>query len=66
MKLFSYEGAITDEREIVKHYPPDTAALIFWLKNRQPGRWRYKAEIDHTNDGKAFEPTRLVFTDRAA
>ncbi len=24
----------------VKHYPPDTTAAIFWLKNRQRGKWR--------------------------
>lgn len=31
----------------VKHYPPDTAAIIFWLKNRQRDRWRDKIEHDH-------------------
>jgi hypothetical protein len=25
-----------------KYYPPDTTAAIFWLKNRQPERWREK------------------------
>lgn len=24
----------------VKHYPPDTAAAIFWLKNRRRDKWR--------------------------
>jgi hypothetical protein len=24
----------------VEHYPPDTTAAIFWLKNRRPDRWR--------------------------
>ena len=23
-----------------ERYPPDTTALVFWLKNRQGGRWR--------------------------
>jgi hypothetical protein len=31
----------------VKHYPPDTAAAIFWLKNRRPDKWRDKQEIDN-------------------
>lgn len=31
----------------VKHYPPDTAAIIFWLKNRRRDRWRDKIEHDH-------------------
>lgn len=26
----------------IKHYPPDTTACIFWLKNRQPDKWREK------------------------
>lgn len=29
-----------------EHYPPDTAAAIFWLKNRQKDKWRDK--IEHT------------------
>lgn len=31
-----------------KHYAPDTTAAIFWLKNRQPARWRDKQEVDVT------------------
>jgi hypothetical protein len=33
---------------IVKHYPPDTTAMIFWLKNRQRENWRDKQDINHT------------------
>ena len=29
----------------IEHYPPDTTACIFWLKNRQPEKWRDKHEI---------------------
>jgi len=28
----------------VKHYPPDSTSMIFWLKNRIPDRWRDKVE----------------------
>lgn len=31
----------------VKHYPPDTQAASLWLRNRQPGRWRDKVEVEH-------------------
>ena len=31
--------------QTVKRVIPDTAAQIFWLKNRRPGRWRDKPEI---------------------
>lgn len=27
-----------------KHYPPDPTSMMFWLKNRQPTRWRDKVE----------------------
>jgi hypothetical protein len=30
---------------IIKHYPPDTTACIFWLKNRKPSEWRERQEI---------------------
>lgn len=30
----------------VKHYPPDPTSMIFWLKNRQPARWRDKPPQD--------------------
>jgi len=31
----------------VEHYPPDTTAAIFFLKNRRPDRWRDTQNIDH-------------------
>lgn len=27
-------------RIVRKYYPPDVTACIFWLKNRQPEKWR--------------------------
>lgn len=40
------EGKVV-ETPIRKHYPPDTTAGIFWLKNREPKEWRDKQEIEH-------------------
>lgn len=34
----------------IKHYPPDTTACIFWLKNRQKEKWREKPEGNDGND----------------
>ena len=28
----------------IERYPPDTTALVFWLKNRQRARWRDRPE----------------------
>lgn len=38
--------------EIEKHYPPDTTAAIFWLKNRQRDKWKDKQDIDLTGNIK--------------
>lgn len=43
----NYQGEVT-LTPITKHYPPDTVACIFWLKNRQPEVWRDKQEVEHS------------------
>lgn len=40
----------------VKHYPPDTTAAIFWLKNRQPKLWRDKVEVESEVNMNLFPP----------
>lgn len=42
-----FEGEII-KTKLIKHYPPDATAMIFWLKNRQPKKWRDKQEIEHS------------------
>lgn len=46
-KVFIHEGCPITE-EVTKHYPPDTQAAMFWLRNRQPARWKEKTEGDVT------------------
>lgn len=38
------DGSITRTTE-TKQVPPNVTAQVFWLKNRQPARWRDKQEI---------------------
>lgn len=45
----NFQGSIT-VTPITKHYPPDTTACIFWLKNRKPAEWRDKQEIEHSGN----------------
>jgi hypothetical protein len=47
-KFATHEGVITDSVDYVEHYPPDTTAAIFWLKNRQPKKWRDKQDHEIT------------------
>lgn len=44
-KVFQYEGQIVTH-ETIKQYPPDTQAAMFWLRNRQPARWKEKTDSD--------------------
>lgn len=47
------ETHITKEGQAIetnKHIPPDTVACIFWLKNREPERWRDRQEISHSGN----------------
>ncbi len=55
-KIFMHEGKPVIV-PTVKHYPPDTTACIFWLKNRQRDRWRDKQDHEHT--GKDGGPIRM-------
>lgn len=42
----SYEGEVK-ATPTTKHYPPDTTAAIFWLKNRQKKNWRDKVVVEN-------------------
>lgn len=56
-KIFQYEGAPVVVPTI-KHYPPDTAAAIIWLKNRQPKKWRDKQPDDEGDKVQKIEIVR--------
>ncbi|HEY6019853.1 MAG TPA: helix-turn-helix domain-containing protein [Candidatus Paceibacterota bacterium] len=49
-KVFQFQGAIV-RAETVEHYAPDPTSMIFWLKNRQPEKWRDRREV-LSDDGK--------------
>lgn len=50
---------VEDERvelvEVEKVIPADFRSQQFWLKNRQPDKWRDKQEIQHSIDPEVFE-----------
>ena len=45
-----------------KHYPPDTGAAIFWLKNRQPAKWRDKP-VENDPDDEAPASVKVTVQD---
>ncbi len=54
-EIFNNKGTII-RVPIRKHVPPDTTAMIFWLKNRRKDKWRDRHE--YTGDDGA--PIRLI------
>lgn len=62
--ISNYQGEITIT-PIVKHYPPDPVSMIFWLKNRQPGKWRDRVEhqADVTVSGPNGEALQHLYED---
>lgn len=44
-------GGEVVQTPIRKYYPPDSTALIFWLKNRKPKDWRDKIEHSGPDGG---------------
>ena len=45
---------------LVKHYPPDTVAAIFWLKNRQRALWRDKPEDSQDSEEATPVPVNIT------
>lgn len=46
--------------DLIQEVPPDTAAGIFWLKNRNPEMWRDKREYNDNPEGNEEIEIRVV------
>ena len=60
----SHEEIVETVEEV--HFPADTAAIIFWLKNRLPGKWRQKdrdSEVKESEGGVVMLPAVLSLDD---
>jgi len=55
-KVFQFQGQII-RAPYREHYPPDTTAAIFWLKNRQPDKWRDVHKHEHGAAGEFDDKT---------
>lgn len=45
-------GNLVKKKKTKNHVKPNPTSLIFWLKNRQPAKWRDKQEIEHSGEIK--------------
>lgn len=60
IKEVSYGGGVSETTTTTKQHAPDTTAMIFWLKNRQPEKYRDKQTIEH--EGTLELPTPIFTT----
>lgn len=62
-KVFQFQGQII-RAPVREHVPPDTTAMIFWLKNRRAEDWREKTEQvirhEHVNQMSDDELSRIA------
>lgn len=62
-KVFQFQGQII-RAPTREHVPPDTTAMIFWLKNRRADDWREKTEQvirhEHVNQMSDDELSRIA------
>ena len=63
-RIEKWKDAEGNEREhsviIRREVPPDTTALIYWLKNRLPDKWRDKREVQAEIAGSAFKNMKSI------
>lgn len=48
-QLFQFQGNVI-RAQTTRHYPPDTEAARFWLRNRHPDKWRDKPVATDVDD----------------
>lgn len=46
--------------DLLQEQPPDTTALIFWLKNRKSTQWRDKVDHDVTTNGESINKPTVI------
>ena len=51
-KVFMTKGGDIVTHDMEKHYPPDTKAAQFWLRNRRAKNWVDKVDVNQTSEIK--------------
>lgn len=60
------KGKVTLKEVVEETMPPDTTAMIYWLKNRQPELWRDKPRQDDTDTAVLKAAKELVSSVQSA
>jgi hypothetical protein len=62
VKVFQYQG-VPLEVPVREHVPPDTTAMIFWLKNRRKDQWRDRHEHTGADGGPLLQTVAVYVPD---
>ena len=54
VKIFCGKDGEVTQVPFIEHVPPDTTAMIFWLKNRKRDEWRDKTDVEHSGEIKTI------------
>ena len=57
-KVFNNQGEIV-VHEGVKEYPPDVAACVVWLSNRDPKRWHKDGQSESDNNNQPISKIQI-------
>lgn len=57
---------VTLQEQVEETLPPDTTAMIYWLKNRQPELWRDRPKNDDTDSNVLKAAKELVSSVQSA
>lgn len=59
------KGVMTITKKVTKKLAPDVIAMIFWMKNRRPDKWRDRREVEHSGEikSRAAQPDYSDYTD---
>lgn len=63
VKIMAVAGEVV-KVPYIEHVPPDTTAMIFWLKNRQSEKWRDVHKVEHGRAGEFDDLTDEQLRDR--
>jgi len=58
--ISNYRGKVT-VTDIIKHYPPDVMACVYWLNNRIPTEWKNRREEVNSNEDEKPKSLKIEF-----
>lgn len=65
VKIFCNKDGEVTQVPYREYIPPDPTSMIFWLKNRKPGEWRDKRDVEVSGSIKSILVPERIATERS-